>query len=101
MLFTRRDFTKAQRVLPAAHEVHRIGHALVVAGHHHRGNLTVGFALSQCIDVQHELLGPVFGTLKAHVNGVLFALLVAGLVPVAVHFHWKRRLVRIQTPRHL
>ena len=101
VLFAGCDFTKPQRVLPTAHKIHGVGHALVVAGHYHRGNLAVGLALSQRVHVHHELLISLLGTLKAHVNGILFAFLVAGLVPVAVHLHRNRCLVRIQTPRHL
>ena len=71
------DFTKPQRVLPTAHKIHGISHALVVAGHYHRRNLAIGLALSQLIHIEHGLLGSLFGTLKAHMNGVLFALLVA------------------------
>ena len=101
VIHTCRDFAKLEGVLASAHKINCIGHSLVIPGHNHGCDLAVGFSLSQGVHVEHELLRAVFRPLKSHVNGVLLTLLVSGLVPVSVHLHRKRCLVRIQTPRHL
>ena len=100
MIKTSGYIAKAQGVLTAADKVHGVGHAAVVAGHHHGGDLAVGPAFGKNIDVEQELLGTVLGALKPDVNRVLLAFAVPRLVPISVHFNGQRGLVGVKSSRH-
>ena len=95
MIKTSGYIAKVQGELAAADKVHGIGHAAVVAGHHHGGDLAIGPAFGKNIDVEQELLGTVLRALKPNVNRVILAFAVPRLVPIPIHFNGQRRLVGV------